>query len=730
MLRNRTSPRRSHQHRLAAASLLAVALTGLVGVDALPAGASPTVPVDGTAGANGDVLAIVHSPSRLYIGGRFTWVGAHVGTGAAVNETDGRRLAKGARVNGAVRAAVSDTAGGWYIGGDFTKVAGSDRFGLARITSTGTLASWNPAVTGSVRSLAFANGVVYVGGALSSVGGQSRSNLAAVDAATGVTRALNPAVNGPVAALAVASGGNRLYVGGDFSQVAGTAAVDVAAVDTATGAAASLDAGTDGAVRALALAPAADRLYIGGAFSTAGGQPRANVAAVNLPAGGIAVAALATSGPVNALALAPAGDRLYVGGAFSTAGGQPRGNVAALSTTTGAADALNTPAKGPVTSLALSRAIGTVPAGARLYLGGAFTTVGSESRNRAAELGTATGAVEAWNPSTDGDVHTVARSGAQLYVGGGFTYVNGSAHQGLAALDRATGDVIHTFKADTDGEVRALAVSPDGTKVYAGGTFLTVNGTSRKRAVAVDPASGTVLDWNPSTNGTVHALAAGASHVYVGGNFTFAGGRDIGRIASVNPTSGLADPAFAPRPDAGVRALSLTPDGTTLYAGGSFKTVGGASRPGIASVNAGTGSVTAFAPTDGGTVIASALSPDGSRAFFSSTSNRTYAYDPAVANSPVWRLRTGGDVQAIAASATEVYVGGHFTGLPEHKATRVHIASVRMSDGVPTAWNPTVDGSYGTWALSVGTDAVYAGGDFDKVNGAFQPRFARFSGTP
>jgi hypothetical protein len=129
-------------------------------------------------------------------------------------------------------------------------------------------------------------------------------------------------------------------------------------------------------------------------------------------------------------------------------------------------------------------------------------------------------------------------------------------------------------------------------------------------------------------------------------------------------------------------------------------------------------------------VIALALTPDGSRAYFCTTSNRTYAYDPAAGNSPVYIVRTGGDVQGIAASATEVYIGGHFTTLPEAKLARTHAASFLVSTGVPTAWNPRPDGTFGVWSIELTPSALLMGGDFAKVGGTAQPGFARFAGTP
>lgn len=182
-----------------------------------------------------------------------------------------------------------------------------------------------------------------------------------------------------------------------------------------------------------------------------------------------------------------------------------------------------------------------------------------------------------------------------------------------------------------------------------------------------------------------------------------------------------------------MRGLALSDDGQRLYAVGSFTNVGGQGRPGAAELSAVTGAVTAFAPTDGGVAISVNVTPGG-RFFFGTTSNRTYAYDPAVSNSPVYRVRTGGDVQAILASDSEVYIGGHFTNLPEAKLNRVRLASFLPATGQPTSWNPGTNGSYGVWAIAltrtpVSPDAVPGvtiGGDFSRVAGLARRGNARF----
>jgi hypothetical protein len=77
---------------------------------------------------------------------------------------------------------------------------------------------WGRTVDGPlVRSLAAADGTVYLGGDFTGVGGASRPYLAAFDAASGATRPWSVELDGPADALAVGTG--VLQVGGRFTRV-------------------------------------------------------------------------------------------------------------------------------------------------------------------------------------------------------------------------------------------------------------------------------------------------------------------------------------------------------------------------------------------------------------------------------------------------------------------------------------------------------------------------------
>jgi hypothetical protein len=336
--------------------------------------------------------------------------------------------------------------------------------------------------------------------------------------------------------------------------------------------------------------------------------------------------------------------------------------------------------------------------------------------------------------SVVGVVYALTQVGGRTYIGGSFTSVSGTPRSNLAAI-RADGTLDPAWAPSTNGIVYALAASSDGSRIFVGGAFTAVNGVATRLAAVTADTGALVPGWTTTTsNNTVRALAADlGDRLYVGGSFSRIGGRGIARLAAVSQSTGAVDATFAPAPANTVRGLALSDDGQRLYAVGSFGSIGAFSRPGAAELSAATGAVTDFAPTDGGVAISVDVTPGG-RLFFGTTSNRTYAYDPSVANTPVYRVRTGGDVQAILATDDEVYIGGHFTTLPEAKLNRVHLASFLPGNGAPTGWNPGPNGSYGVWAITLtrtplspdAVPGVTIGGDFTRVAGLARRGNARF----
>jgi hypothetical protein len=714
------------------ATLLAISATviGSALAVAPAAHASPASRTDDTAGVRGVVYTTLQHGNRIYIGGQFDFAGRWSGAGQLVDATGGRVASPALRIVGQVNAAVPDGIGGWFIGGSFTQVLGAQRLGLARITKAGKLSPFRADVAGTVNALAYGGGNLYVGGSFTSVGGTSRTNVASISALTSSVNAWNPGANGPVRALEMAPGNAAVYAGGAFSQVGGASRSNLAELDASTGSATAWNPGVTGEVRAIKSAGAT--AYIGGDFSAAGGASRTDLAAIDASTGIATSWAPTTNGAVNALTIPSGGTQVLAGGMFSSVSGQPRQNLVGIGADGGVLP-WTVDANGEVFDL-------ESPPNGEVQVVGAFTSVDGSSRLRGASV-TSSGDLGAWNPGTDEAIRAAAASTAKdatgaivtkTIIGGSFSYVNGAPRKNIAAIDVATGDLDRSFIADTNGTVKALAMAPAGDRLFIGGAFTDVNGAYRSRLAALSPVSGAALSWSANAGGGVNALATNGDALYVGGGFTNIGGvNNIAELARVSIATSAVDTTFNPNPGGSVKALEVTLDGSRIFAVGPFGSMSGQSRPGAALVNV-NGSLGSWAPTEGGSSIAADLSPDQTRIYFSTSKNRMFAYDYTGANpnTPTWISRTGGDVQAIAATATEVYVGGHFRNFPEEHKSRNHLASVYVTTGLATDWGPGANGEFGVWSITATADSLLIGGDFDRAGTRRQPGFARFSGTP
>ena len=355
------------------------------------------------------------------------------------------------------------------------------------------------------------------------------------------------------------------------------------------------------------------------------------------------------------------------------------------------------------------------------------------------------GVPDAGTVQTDGQVSAILAAGGKIYLGGSFTHVNGLPRNHLAAVDATTGQLT-SWNPNANDAVCALAVSADGTRIYAGGPFTSVGGLSRARLAAINASDGAVdASWTPKADVAVRAIAVRGTKVYIGGKFTTINGQPRARLALVDATTGSLDPTFAPAANDWVRTLAVSADGTRIYAGGQFTSVGGLSRAYLAALDPITGT------PDG--AWAQPTTPNGPVFDLQESAGRLYAaeggpggaltaYDPSTGKS-LWRKGADGDVQALAVLGSEVYVGGHFVSFSGYDR-RMFAAVDATTGATDQGWAPSASGADCSsawspdpcidwvWALeadpSIGR--LYAGGDFRQVSGAAHAGFAQFSYPP
>ncbi len=191
-------------------------------------------------------------------------------------------------------------------------------------------------------------------------------------------------------------------------------------------------------------------------------------------------------------------------------------------------------------------------------------------------------------PQIDGVVWSQVVTGDRVYVGGDFRNARpfGAAvgvdevpRANILAYDINSGELIDSFAPVLDGQVLSLAVSPDGSTVYAGGSFQKVDGQWRVRMAAFDAATGALdSDFRPVAGATVRAVTASDTTVYFGGDFAAAADRPgqptVPRayLAAAAAASG-AITDWNPSPNNYIRSIALTDDQSKVVVGGHFTTL-------------------------------------------------------------------------------------------------------------------------------------------------------------
>ena len=101
-------------------------------------------------------------------------------------------------------------------------------------------------------------------------------------------------------------------------------------------------------------------------------------------------------------------------------------------------------------------------------------------------------------------VVTASPDGSRIYVGGSFTTADGQQRDRIAAYSTATGQLISSFAPNLDATVNAITAT--NTTVYVGGNFSTANGVARSRLAAFSAADGSLLGWAPTADDSVKAM--------------------------------------------------------------------------------------------------------------------------------------------------------------------------------------------------------------------------------
>jgi hypothetical protein len=350
---------------------------------------------------------------------------------------------------------------------------------------------------------------------------------------------------------------------------------------------------------------------------------------------------------------------------------------------------------------------------------------------------------------TNGIVRAIAYAGGNVYIGGDFTSVRPPgaalgtgevARNHLAAFNATTG-ALQSFNPNANSNVFALELSPDKTKLYAGGDFTTIGATSRAHLAAFNLPGGSLDSvWHPTVTGRVKSISTfgAGTTLYVGGTFGKAGGQPHTNVAAFTSAGALLP--FTATPDASVRALIVSADGSRIVIGGGFNNVNGTARRALAILNTSgvvqpqvtsiptCSEVTSFARTSNAVFL-------GGEGTGGGCFDGTVALNPTT-GAQLWRDNCLGATQAVQVIDTWLYVGSHahncssvVGGFPEVPSGQAHhLMRESITTGhIDPAWMPNTSGN-NLGPRGMGSDGVKlgVGGDFHFVNNKAQQGFTQF----
>ena len=392
-----------------------------------------------------------------------------------------------------------------------------------------------------------------------------------------------------------------------------------------------------------------------------------------------------------------------------------------------------------------------------------------------------------------GVVWAQAIIGTTVYAGGAFSNarpagaaagVNLTPRSNILAYDLTTGNLNTSFAPTVNGTVKAIAASPDGSRVYVGGTFTTANGTSKFNLAAFDSKTGALITaFKASVGGSyVQAIVATGNTVYVGGLIGAGNGVTRKNLMAFNASTGaLLD--WQPTTDLQTDTMVVAPGTGKIIIGGRFGVVNNVAQRGLAALDPITGAIVPWAAPDTikngmstgdykGKAGIFALSTDGVSVFGTgwvfanqATGNLEGSFSAAPDTGNInWIEDCHGDEYGVYSDKTNVYVIGHphdcvtTNGYPQANPApgnlRHALAFTAAAKGIlghtPTAgdiyhdwggypapaaidWYPDwVTGSasgqgQAGWTITGSGNYVVVGGEFPYVNGQLQQGLVRFA---
>ncbi len=348
---------------------------------------------------------------------------------------------------------------------------------------------------------------------------------------------------------------------------------------------------------------------------------------------------------------------------------------------------------------------------------------------------------DSFNPDVNDNIFSTAiQSDGKILLGGNFTTVGGVTRNRIARLN-SDGTLDTGFNPNANSVVNAIAIQSDG-KILIGGDFTTIGGTTRNRIARLNSDGTLDTGFNPNANSVVNAIAIQSDgKILIGGAFSTIGGVTRNNIARLN-SDGTLDTGFNPNANSTVRSINLQPDTEDrILIAGSFGTVGGSIRYGIAKLNSDGTLYTAFNANlnNTGEIFSIAIQPNNQIII-----GGLFTTVGGVARNRIARLNTGGTLDTSFNASfssilgnfpnamyvmqnNKILLGGNFT---EINGTQINRIARLNSDGtLDTGFNPNIPGDF-LYVYSIYVDLknnILIAGLFNTVGGVTRNNIARLS---
>jgi hypothetical protein len=374
------------------------------------------------------IFSMAEDKGKYYLLGDFRYMTYNQGPALVIDTPSNTvRTTPHWRINGTVLTALPNGKGGFFIGGDFTRIGDSVRTYMAEIDDNGQPTAWDPKANGIVRTMQNRNDTLYVGGDFTSFLGQPHYAFEVFSIQGDSSLPIAPTATSSVSSFLL-KGDTIFYAGLVLGAIRRydmrrNLPIGSALAFTEYGNASLLQFNGDSSVIIYASDYNGQTLV---AFSTTTGAFRYSIGPSMYATAGY------TSGTV--LSMKVCGNTAYAAGYFEAveqgSTGYARRGFCSFDATTGAISNDNLHLGEYPTFLDINNG--------RIFLSGNFTFVNGVNRLNFAVVDTGSLTVEPWQLSPSDEMTSIAFSNGRAFVGGHFNGIQALPRNGFAAIDSAT----------------------------------------------------------------------------------------------------------------------------------------------------------------------------------------------------------------------------------------------------------------------------------------------------